>query len=132
MRASILQATPLVLMLTLAACRAAPQGAAIPAVIDHPTAASRADLELAVSQALGNGPVRLASDALTRSASLIVGRAQAHDARGLPLNGRELAPPQHFQLLLRGSQCELLHLETGKSTVLAHASCRPTPDDARN
>src|SRR5690348_17227680 len=134
MSASTLQATLLTALLTvLSACRAWPGAAAIPAVITHPTAASRADLELAVSQALGDGPVRLAGDALTRSASLIVGRAQARDARGLPLNGRELGRPQHFRLLLRGSQCELLHLETGKSRVLMHTSCRPAPDDsARN
>lgn len=134
MRASMLQATLLTALLAvLSACRAWPQAAAIPAVITHPTAASRADLELAVSQALGGGPVRLAGDALTRSASLIVGRSQARDARGLPLNGRELGRPQHFRLLLRGSHCELLHLETGKSRVLAHTSCRPATDDsARN
>lgn len=132
MRASMLRVTVLAVSGALAllpACSAWPRTAAIPAVITHPTAASRADLELAVSRALGGGPVRLAGDALTRSASLIVGRAQARDARGLPLNGRELGRPQHFRLLLRGSQCDLLHLETGKSYVLAHTSCRPAPDD---
>ena len=97
-----------------------------PAIITHPTAASRTALERAVSQALTHGaPVRLAPDALTRQSLLIVGRAQARDARGLPLNGRELERPQHFRLLRRGSKCVLLHVETGKSRVLAHTSCRP-------
>lgn len=132
LQASVLRAMVLAVLGALAAlpaCSAWPRTAAIAAVITHPTAASRADLELAVSRALGGGPVRLAGDALTRSASLIVGRAQARDARGLPLNGRELGRPQHFRLLLRGSQCDLLHLETGKSFVLAHTSCRPAPQD---
>lgn len=136
MRASMLRAKVLVVLGALAAlpaCSAWPRPAAVAAVITHPTAASHADLELAVSRALGGGPVRLAGDALTRSASLIVGRARARDTRGLPLNGRELGRPQHFRLLLRGSQCELLHLETGKSFLLAHTSCRPAPaDGARN
>ena len=105
--------------------RAEPWGA--PAVITHPTAASRADLELAVSRELNVMHVRLADDALTRQDLLIVGRAQARDARGLPLNGRERERPQHFRLLLRRSQCVLVHAETGKALVLKHTTCRMLP-----
>ena len=121
--------TLLVLILAcLPACRAWSQTAGAPAIIIDPTAASRADLELAVAHALGGSRVRLASDALTHSTLLIVGRAQARDARGLPLNGRELGRPQHFRLLRRGSQCALLHVETGRARVLAHTTCRVLPD----
>lgn len=123
-----LSALALAALATLPACRAWPQTAAAPAIIIHPTAASRADLELAVSQALGGAPVRLADDALTRDSLLLVGRAQARDARGLPLNGRELGRPQHFRLLRRGAQCELLHVESGTSRVLTHTSCRVASD----
>jgi hypothetical protein len=134
MRASIVRRALLGLALgTLPACAAWPQSAAVPAVITHSTAASRADLERVVSQALGGAPVRLADDALTRSSVLVIGRAQARDARGLPLNGRELGRPQHFRLLRRGSQCELLHVESGESRLLAHTSCRVLSDgNARN
>jgi hypothetical protein len=112
----------------LPACRTWPADRAAPAVITHPTPASRADLERAVSRALGGPPVRLAADALTRQSVLLVGRAQARDVRGLPLEGRELARPQHFRLLRRGAQCVLLHLETGKSRVLRHTTCRVLPN----
>ncbi|HEY1890087.1 MAG TPA: hypothetical protein VGG63_06755 [Steroidobacteraceae bacterium] len=115
------------LALTLAgmpACHALPSTRGAPAIITHPTAASRADLERAVSQALHGAPVRLAADALTRNELLIVGHAQIRDARGLPLNGRELGRPQHFRLLRRGSQCVLLHVETGKRYRLPHTTCR--------
>lgn len=94
------------------------------AIITHPTAASRADLERAVSYAFHGAPVRLADDALTHNSLLIVGRAQARDLRGLPLNGRELGRPQHFRLLRRGSRCLLLHVETGNLQVLRHTACR--------
>ena len=127
MRASKL---PMLLALTLAAlsaCRASPATPGTPAIITHPTAASREDLEHAVSQALGGAPVRLADDALTRNSLLMIARAQARDARGLPLNGRELGRPQHFRLLRRGSHCALLHIETGTSRVLAHTTCRVLP-----
>lgn len=127
LRASQLPALLAATLAALSACRAWPATPAVPAVITHPTTASHADLERAVSQALGGAPVRLAADALTRDDLLIVGRAQARDIRGLPLNGRELGRPQHFRLLLRGSRCVLLHIESGKSRVLAHTTCRVLP-----
>ena len=118
----------LVLVLAgLPACATWPAASDGPALITHPTPASRAALELAVSRALGGVPVRLADDALTRDDQLIIGRAQARDARGLPLNGRELGRPQHFRLERRGSLCILLHLESGKSSVLENTTCRPVP-----
>lgn len=116
------------MLMAIPACRAGPDAAAAaPAIIIHPTAASRADLERAVSRALGGAPVRLADDALTRSSLLVIARAQARDAHGLPLNGRELGRPQHFRLLRRGAQCALLHVETGASRMLAHTTCRVLP-----
>lgn len=95
-----------------------------PALITHPTPESRADLERAISEALHGAPVRLADDALTRDSLVVVGRAQARDVNGMPLNGRELGRPQHFRLLRRGSQCVLLHVETGKWRTLRHTTCR--------
>lgn len=104
---------------------AEPWGA--PAVITHPTAASHADLERAVSLAFHGMHVRLADDALTREDLLIVARAQARDSRGLPLNGREIERPQHFRLLRRRSQCVLVHVESGRARVLKHTTCRMLP-----
>lgn len=115
------------MLIALPACGSGPALRMRPALITQPTAASRADLERAVSQAFAGNAVRLAPDALTHDSLLIVGRAQARDARGLPLNGRELGHPQHFRLLRRGSQCLLLHVETGKSSVLRHTGCQVLP-----
>jgi len=114
-------------LIALPACRAWPAAPGHPAVIVHASAASRADLERAVSEAFGGKPVRLADDALTRDSLLVVGRAQARDARGIPLNGRALEHPRHFRLLRRGSHCILLHVETRKSSVLMHTQCRVLP-----
>ena len=124
----------MLLVLALAAlppCRARAQPWGAPAIITHPTAASRAALERAVALELTHGaPVRLAPDALTRQSLLLVGHAQVRDARGIPLNGRELGRPQHFRLLRRGSKCVLLHVETGKLSLLAHTTCRPLLGDS--
>ena len=122
------RAALLVLVLvTLPACRAWAEPWGAPAVITHPTAASRADLERAVSLALHGMYVRLADDTLTHQDVLIVARAQARDSRGLPLNGRQIERPQHFRLLRRRSQCVLVHVESGKARVLRHTTCRMLP-----
>lgn len=126
MRAS---AVALLVALTgLPACRAWPAPPALPAVITQATPASRAELERAVSQALGGAPVRLADDALTRDSLLVIGRAQARAANGLPLNGRELGRPQHFHLIERGARCILVHIESGRARVLRHTHCRASPE----
>jgi hypothetical protein len=115
------------LVTALTACRGWPAPRAVPATITQPTAASRAALERAVSQAFGGTPVRLATNALVHESLLIVGRTQSRDIEGVPLNGRELGRPQHFELLLRGTRCVLLHTETGRARVLSHTRCRMLP-----
>ena len=115
-------------LIALPACSAGPATRGVPAIVIHPTAASRAELQFAVSRALGGMPVRLADDALTRDSTLIIAHAQVRDFRGLPLNGRELGRPQHFRLLMRGSHCVLLHVESGESRVLTHTSCQVLPE----
>jgi hypothetical protein len=117
-------ALALLVLAALTACRAWPSEPPVPALITQTTAASRGDLERAVSQALGGAPVRLAEDALTRESLLIIGRAVAHGLNGVPLNGRELGRPQHFRLIKRGSRCLLLHLESGRARLLPHTRCR--------
>ena len=114
-------------LLALPGCHGGPAQRGAPAIITHPTAASRADLTRAVTQAFGGTGVRLAGDALTRDSLLIIGQAQARDVAGVPLNGRELARPQHFRLLRRGARCVLLHLESGTARVLAHTTCVVLP-----
>jgi hypothetical protein len=108
----------------LTACRPWPGAPPVPALITQTTAASREDLALAVSQALGGAPVTLANDALTRESLLIIGRTPARGWNGVPLNGRELGRPQHFRLIKRGSRCLLLHLESGRARLLLHTRCR--------
>jgi len=127
MSGRLLLALALAAVAAVPACRASPAPPAVPARITPATAASRADLELAVRQALGGAPVRLAPDALTRGSLLIIGRAQARTVNGVALNGRELGRPQHFRLLMRGARCVLLHIETGRSRPLPHTSCRASP-----
>jgi hypothetical protein len=111
-------------LLALGACRTA--GARdLPAVIVNPTAHSRAALSRAVSASLGGAPVTLADDALTAQSDLVVERARARDARGLPANGRELAAPERFRLVKSGGDCVLVRERGGERVTLPATDCAP-------
>jgi hypothetical protein len=100
-----------------------------PARLVNPSSQTRAELGRIVSQALHGIPVRLADDALVHDSDLIVERIAPRNAAGIPLDGRALGKPEHFQLVLRGSSCVVIHERTGRSWTLASATCVPAPID---
>lgn len=100
-----------------------------PARLVNPSPQTRAELGRIVSQALHGIPVRLADDALVHDSDLIVERIPPRDAAGIPVDGRALGKPDHFQLVLRGSSCVVIHERTGRSWTLASATCVPAPID---
>jgi hypothetical protein len=108
----------------LSACAQGLAHEEVPALIDHPTSESRAELAKVVSTALNGAPITLADDALTRDSVLIIERVQRRDAQGLPLNGRELERPEQFRLLKSGRRCVLVHERTGKRWPLRSTTCR--------
>ncbi|MGH8232437.1 MAG: hypothetical protein ACRESY_11500 [Steroidobacteraceae bacterium] len=107
------------------ACRTLGAAAPQAAVLIEPDAAARAELKQVISTALNGAPVRLANNALTQASTLVIDRAEARDAAGLPLNGRELGRPEHFLLFQRGTRCILRQERTARQWVLRHAHCTP-------
>lgn len=97
----------------------------IPAVIVDPTAEGREALENAVSEALDGVRVTLAPDALTLSSHLILDRQWPISRDALQGEGRRLARPEHFQLIIQGGACILVHRESGERHMLADTRCRP-------
>lgn len=98
----------------------------LPALVTNPTPQSRAELLRTVREALNDIPVTLADDALTRDSTLILERAEPRDERGLPLGGRDTGKPERFQLVKRGSNCQLLHERTARRWTLTSTTCSPT------
>lgn len=112
-------------LLAIAACATASGGRDQPAVLTHPTADSRAELARIVSGALHGAPITLADDALTRDSTVILERAPARTAGGVPLSGRETGRPEHFRLVRAGARCVLVHERTGQRWTLKAATCAP-------
>ncbi|HEY4368285.1 MAG TPA: hypothetical protein VGN07_13710 [Steroidobacteraceae bacterium] len=87
-----------------------------PAVIVNPSAQSHAELQAAVTRALGIADVAIADDALTNDSTLIIERSR--------LDGRELGKPESFQLVMSGEQCILVHTRTMTRQVLIQTRCK--------
>jgi hypothetical protein len=114
-------------MTFLTACATTSTGRDVAAVVTSPTAEGRAELRRVVSQALKGAPVTIADDALTRDSTLIIEHARLRGANGVPLSGREMGRPEHFQLVKNGARCVLVHERTGKRFKLKSVSCAPRP-----
>jgi hypothetical protein len=97
-----------------------------PALIATPTEQSRAELLSVVTSAFNGRSVTLADDALTRDSVLIVERREPRDAQGRPLDGRVRGTPERFQLVLRGSTCELVRESDGQRWPLTRTDCVPS------
>jgi hypothetical protein len=108
----------------LAGCAAPRAAQEVPALITQPSAASHAELERVISNALGGVSVTLADDALTRESGLTLERPRLRDESGTLLNGRELTRRvEYFSLLKVGADCVLVHERTSKRWTLVHSSC---------
>jgi hypothetical protein len=111
------------LLLAAAACRTAPARHDVPAVITEPSARSRAELEQAVSAALNGASVTLRDDALTHEDALIVERIRHRDPNGILIEGRDMGRPERFHLVKNGTECVLVHENTGRRFPLSQTTC---------
>ena len=110
-------------LLLAAGCRTVSARQDVAAVISEPSARSHSKLVGAVSAALNGATVTLSDDALTRDSTLIVERTRHRDANGLPINGRDLGAPERFHLVKNGTECVLVHENTGRRFALSQTAC---------
>lgn len=125
-------ATPSTAALGLAVCSvmsacASTPGHESPALLTNASAATHAELVEHVRTALRNDTVTIAGDALSRDSTLVIERRPARDAAGRRLTGRDVEPPEQFQLVTDGRTCMLVHVRTGARYTLTQARCRRTP-----
>jgi hypothetical protein len=111
-------------LFVLVACHSRLQANDLPAVIESPTQASRAELVHVISKALNGLEVTLADDALTNSSTLIIERKQLRDIRGRIDSGRVTEAPKIFDLVINGSSCVLIHRQDESRYDLEKALCR--------
>ena len=106
-----------------AACWVDPAARDQPARIVAPTAASRAELERVVSEALNGAAVTLADDALVHDSTLIVEPRAHRDAQNNRIMGRDPGVPTQFRLLKHGEQCVLERIGSEGRWILSGTRC---------
>jgi hypothetical protein len=111
-------------LFVLVACHSRLQANDLPAVIDSPTPAGRAELVNVISKALNGPEVTLADDALTNSSTLIIERKQLRDIRGRIDSGRVMEAPEIFDLVINGSSCVLIHRQDESRYDLKETVCK--------
>lgn len=97
-----------------------------PAVLINPSANTQAELKDVVSKALGGRTVRLAADSLTKENRLIIDKA-THMRGGNPIMGRKIEKPDHFYLMMSGTDCLLRHEQSGEIYKLRTTECQTIP-----
>ena len=116
----------LTLLGMLAGCGHLAAGDEAPAVLVEPTDEVRAELRAALTAALGQPPVAIAADALTRTNVLIIDRAPIRDLENRPLDGRVIeSAAQRFELILTSGECVLVRPNDSWRMRLASATCAP-------
>ncbi|WP_237055274.1 hypothetical protein [Microbulbifer sediminum] len=114
------------LALALAGCNSPlARGGDVPAVRATVTGAGTAELQEAVSEALGDVPVTLSERAFADSSLLIIEHSPPRSLQQPHPGGREMQPPVRFRLWLGDGHCWLQRLPDGERRRLAAVSCVP-------
>ncbi|UHQ56583.1 hypothetical protein [Microbulbifer sp. YPW16] len=116
----------LLLVAGITGCNSSPaQGGDVPAVRTGISEAGSAELQRAVSEALGGVPVTLSETAFTDSSLLVIERNPPRSLDQPHLGGREMSQPVRFRLSLGEGHCWLQRLPGGDRRQLAEVNCVP-------
>lgn len=114
---------PLLLTLVAAGCSTPSLQPDVAALRTSQDEASKTELEQVLSTAMNGVDVTIADDALTTSSRLILERGSRRQIDRPPEPGRSYDRPDHFQLVLDGRRCFLVHEETGLRYLLRDTDC---------
>lgn len=112
-----------ILVSWLAACSTSDLRTDVPALLTNPSEDTRLEIEQSVSAALDGAKITVAADALTQSSVLTIEQGKNRSVERPAELGRNLGRPEHFQLMVDGPQCVLVHRRTGLHWILRQSEC---------
>jgi len=107
----------------LAACSTSAIQVDVPALLTNPSEDTRLEIEQSIAAALYGAKITIADDALTRNSVLTIEQGMSRSIERPAEPGRNLGRPEHFQLMVDGPQCVLVHQRTGLHWILRKAEC---------
>ncbi len=115
----MLRMTAFALLFGAAACQNGVQKTVqVPAQLSAITATTEAELQAAISLLLGRANVTLGAGLQVGAKSISV-----LPQRPSPYEGNSPALPDHFDFILIGETCHLVHRQTGKRKTVQAVSC---------
>ena len=105
------------LISSLSACQTTMAKAPQDALLSNPSPKVLTEISETISGALSGRKTLLSKDVLTKNPELIIDPKY--------VDGRSLQRPDHFKLQITGTDCQLLHVETGKIYPLKKTRCTP-------
>ena len=91
------------------------------ALLVEPNSAKVAD---AIAQLLHSSQVQLADDVFVTSSTVTLERLNHKDPQGNPIMGKQLNMPDQFELMIKGKQCFIRHLDSKATEPLPGVSCK--------
>ncbi|WP_178956670.1 MULTISPECIES: hypothetical protein [unclassified Pseudoalteromonas] len=91
------------------------------ALLIEPNSAKVAD---AITQLLHSSQVQLADDVFVTSSTVTLERLNHKDPQGNPIMGKQLNMPDQFELMIKGKQCFIRHLDSKATEPLPGVSCK--------
>ncbi len=111
------------LVSAMAACSTPVVQPEFPALLTNPGPATLTEIEQTVSTAMDGASVNLSADVLTTSSHLTIEQNMIRRIDQPPEMGRNTGRPDHFQLVIDGPQCVLVHEKTGLHWLLNSVEC---------
>ena len=111
-------------LLALVACKTVSTVEPVEALLTEMTESTQLQIVKAISTSMNGKSVKISVSSFTSDNRLTVMTNTEAMHNGNPINGRITDMPQHYQLMLRGNACYLVHEETSTEYSLENVNCK--------
>ncbi len=113
-----------VITFTLMACKTMTQAEPVKALLIEMNETAQLQIVKAISTSMNGKSVKISDASFSSDNRISVATNMTATFEGNPINGRVSELPQHYQLMMRGNACYLLHEETATEYILEGVSCK--------
>ncbi len=113
-----------VISLALVACKTMTQQEPVKALLIDMSDSTQLQIVKAVSTSMNGKSVRISENSFSKENRISVATNMTATFEGNPINGRVTELPQHYQLMMRGTACYVVHEETAIEYALENVACK--------
>ena len=112
------------LAFTLVACKTMTQPEPVKALLSDMNESTKLQIVKAISTSMDGKSVRISESSFSKENRISVATNMTATFEGNPINGRVTELPQHYQLMMRGKACYVVHEETAIEYALENVACK--------